>query len=359
MFHIEMLPAERGDCLLLEYGDPAQPQRILIDGGPNAAYPQLRERILRIPEGQRNFELLVVTHMDQDHIEGVIRLLNERGELGVRFEDVWFNGLRHLSEEQLGFSDAEVLTHLLDRQLPWNEAFHGKAAVVPEDGPLPTYTLPGGMQLTLLSPTTAALRALLVKWNEVVRTRGRHSEAEEKGEEDSSQLTLGEPGVEELARSKFRLDSSLPNCSSIAFLAEYDGKRFLATGDAFPTVLSECLTRGFGATVDNRLRVHAFKPSHHGSRGSLNIDLVQQLNCDHFLISTNGYRFKHPTREAVSRILLHSQEGFKLWFNYHTDFNKEWENRDLRARYHYDVEYPTASDEGVRITLVRGIQPCL
>ena len=75
MFRIEMLPAAHGDCLWIEYGSGSAVHRILIDGGPAHAYPALRQRILHLPAGERRFDLLVITHIDADHIEGVIRLL--------------------------------------------------------------------------------------------------------------------------------------------------------------------------------------------------------------------------------------------------------------------------------------------
>jgi hypothetical protein len=33
MLRIEMLPAQQGDALWIEYGDPAKPRLVLIDGG--------------------------------------------------------------------------------------------------------------------------------------------------------------------------------------------------------------------------------------------------------------------------------------------------------------------------------------
>ncbi len=75
MFRIEMLPAAHGDCLWIEYGSGREIHRILIDGGPAHAYPALRERILHLPADERHFDLLVITHIDADHIEGIIRLL--------------------------------------------------------------------------------------------------------------------------------------------------------------------------------------------------------------------------------------------------------------------------------------------
>ena len=97
MFRIEMLPAAHGDCLWIEYGSGSTVHRILIDGGPAHAYPALRERILHLPAYERRFELLVITHIDADHIEGVIRLLLDAEALACSFERIWFNGRDQLN----------------------------------------------------------------------------------------------------------------------------------------------------------------------------------------------------------------------------------------------------------------------
>src|SRR5690606_8585225 len=97
VFRLEMLPAAHGDCLWVEYGDGHTVNRVLIDGGPAHTYPALRERILHLPAGHRRFGLLIVTHIDADHIEGVIRLLQDAPALGCRFERIWFNGWEQLN----------------------------------------------------------------------------------------------------------------------------------------------------------------------------------------------------------------------------------------------------------------------
>ena len=74
MLNLEMLPAAHGDCLWIEYGDGKQTRRILIDGGPAHTYPALRARMLHLPPESRRFELLVLTHIVGDHIEGILRL---------------------------------------------------------------------------------------------------------------------------------------------------------------------------------------------------------------------------------------------------------------------------------------------
>ena len=72
IFRIELLPARHGDCLLLEYGDAARPHRVLIDGGPIGAYGALSQRLAALPDDERELELLVITHVDGDHIEGCL-----------------------------------------------------------------------------------------------------------------------------------------------------------------------------------------------------------------------------------------------------------------------------------------------
>ena len=53
MFKLESIFAFEGDCLLLHYGDPAQPEWILIDGGARTTWgdllrPRLEEIKLQI-----------------------------------------------------------------------------------------------------------------------------------------------------------------------------------------------------------------------------------------------------------------------------------------------------------------------
>ena len=81
----------------------------------------------RSPPEERSFELLVVTHVDSDHIAGVLELLRDEA-IGATFGEVWFNAWRHLQEalEGLGPVEGELLTQtILARDLAWNDAFDG------------------------------------------------------------------------------------------------------------------------------------------------------------------------------------------------------------------------------------------
>jgi beta-lactamase superfamily II metal-dependent hydrolase len=358
MFSIELLPAGRGDCILLEYGDPARPSRVLIDGGPKPCFPALRQRILAIPEGKRRFDLLVVTHVDADHIGGVLELLRERAILGVDFDDVWFNGFRHLPApgSRLGPIQGEELTCLLVGQdIPWNRAFSGERVAVPDSGALPTCALAGGMKLTLLSPTPELLGRLWPRWDEVIETAGlTPSSAGQPEDETTTVYGILAPGldIDALAAVPFQPDRSQANGSSIAFLAEFEGRRCLLTGDAFPATLDAAIRRLFDAAGAGRLLLDAFKPSHHGSRGSLSAELLKLLRCNRYLISTDGSYFQHPHGEAIARTIVHGGERPGLCFNYRNEYTSPWADADLIREHGYEVVYPPpGTRQGLRLEL--------
>src|SRR5690242_13906859 len=98
MLELRLLPARQGDAIWVRWGDPTAPRQLIVDMGTEGVGKQLRARIEALPPGARRFELLVVTHVDADHIGGVLScLVNMQEELeGLHFEDIWFNGIDHL-----------------------------------------------------------------------------------------------------------------------------------------------------------------------------------------------------------------------------------------------------------------------
>lgn len=64
---IQMLPAASGDCIYLEFPDPDF--RILIDGGYAKTYHKyLKKFLLKLAAEGKRLNLIVVTHIDDDHI---------------------------------------------------------------------------------------------------------------------------------------------------------------------------------------------------------------------------------------------------------------------------------------------------
>ena len=355
MFAIEMLPAAQGDALWIEYGSASAPTRVLIDAGTRRTYDAVKRRVEELPQSKRRFDLFVVTHVDSDHIGGVPKLLAD-GTLGLSFDDVWFNAWRHLSDK-LGPVEGEIVSAELDRsRSPWNVAFDEGAVVVGDRERLPTHELAGGMRLTLLSPTTAGLDRLRPAWEKAVEAAGLKPGVEDEALEQAARRRgvpdlLGEAlDVDALAASKLEPDNAPANGSTIAVLAEYDGSSCLLTGDAHPDVLQAALERLCREREVERLAVSALKVPHHGSMHNVSNGVLELVETDRYLFSTNGTQTQHPHPQGVARVIKRGGSP-TLYFNYWSDTTKAWNDRRLMARYRYRAVYPESGSEGLRVTL--------
>lgn len=350
---IEMLPARHGDCLWIEYGRGRRRSRVLVDCGTAGVWrSQLKPRIEALPPAQRRFELFVLSHVDDDHIGGGIELLEEAPALGLAFGDVWFNGWKHLAP--LGFLGArqgEQFSQLIRRQkLPWNQAFGGVAAMLPPPGsPLPVHRLPGGLVLTLLSPDEGKLRRLAPVWKAEIAKLGKTPGSDDflSGTARATDST----DVAALADEPFESDAAEANGSSIALLAEFEGRRVLLGADAHAPLLAAAIDRLLAERGLRRLEVDAFKLPHHGSRNNLSRELLQRVRCRDYLVSSNGHRFGHPDRQAVARVIRDGGPGARLHFNYRSGFNAVWADPALQARHGYTAVYPADGQEGLVVTL--------
>ena len=380
VFRIELLPARHGDCLLLSYGDAARPHRVLIDGGPIGAYGALSARLAALPEDQRELELLVITHVDGDHIEGCLKLLNHP-ELAT-FRDIWFNGWPHIAQElkepppaarqapsdeadshqRSAMQGTEISVRIDGRQ--WNAAFEGAPVFVPATGPLPVRELPGGLRLTLLSPTLDKLVKLRTAWSRALeraevdptneaalrarldgRAAYRASGARLRPTPDqmmsSAALALGP------------MDDAVANGSSIAVIAEYAGRRLALLGDAHAPTLAATLGRMAAATGAATLRLDAVKLAHHGSAANLSPDLLGRIECGTWLVSTDGSLFQHPDDEAIHAV-VRQVPGARLLFNYRSARTAPWDEPAMRAAHGHQAFYPRDPAAGIALDLMTG-----
>lgn len=356
MFSLEMLAAGHGDCLWLEYGNGQKTHRMLVDGGTQNTASALRRRLESVPIERRRFELLVVTHVDADHLDGIYQLLQQPPD-GLHFDEVWFNGYRHAEEaaSYLGALTAEYFSrHLEAREKQqsgyWNGAFDGKAVMAPSAGNFPRHCLSGGLRLTVLGPTREALVRLGHEWEETLaelkKKPGELTLLEPESEDTDAAAYLGGLDVQSLAKRQFTEDKGAPNGSSIVLLAEYDGQRVLLCGDAFPSGIAAAVKR-----IDDggRLNLTAVKAPHHGSRKNNSNELYSSLSAKHFLLSTNGAHFKHPDPEAIARMLYNKGSDWAiLHFNYRSQFNTIWDAAAMAKDWKYEARYPA---EGLVLSL--------
>jgi hypothetical protein len=359
-FHIEMLPANEGDALWIEYGKAGVNRRLLIDGGPLSAYNSLENRLNMLPEGDKRVELVVISHVDADHIEGIIRLFaQKRNKWPIEPEDIWFNGWRHMEEAfDLGGREGDFLSALISQRAfdEWNKAFDKEAVLVKAGESLPVRTLSEGMKLTLLSPTQDKLRNMADKWRKDVDTHGL-----EPGDLDGAwdQLiettkyhvytgSLGD--VDDFGKElekQLRVDESVSNGTSISFLAEFEGKSCLFLADAHPDIICSSLKKIIPSGQE-RLNVDAVKIAHHGSRHNISKELMKLIDAKKFLISTNGAIHKHPDKSAIEAIIKWSVQKPTLWFNYRNKYTIPWSENSNTNLGNFEARYP---HEGILIEL--------
>jgi hypothetical protein len=212
--------------------------------------------------------------------------------------------------------DAEELTlSLLQEPGRWNKAFDGKAVVIPDEGDLPVRTLPGGLRLTVLGPSRAALTNLAPEWEDACRRAGivPGQGAPVRRRSSVRDEFLGfDPDL--LAQARFIADRSAPNGSSITLVAEFDGKRVLLLGDG----IAPEVTSGLDRLGPGPHRFDAVKLAHHGSRRNTSLDLLGRLRSKKWLVSSNGATFGHPDPECLARVVV-TQSRPTFYLNYVTD----------------------------------------
>jgi len=84
---IHTIQALFGDCFVLEFGKNNDKHFILIDGGPKTVYADyLRPFLKRISKNGNNLDLVVLSHVDEDHVYGLIDLMNELTTQKINYE---------------------------------------------------------------------------------------------------------------------------------------------------------------------------------------------------------------------------------------------------------------------------------
>ncbi len=88
---LKAYPALNGDCFLLTIGEFS----MLIDGGYVDTYNEYLKADLAALGKPLN--LVMVTHIDSDHISGINKLFEENsGKAIVAVDEVWHNAFRHI-----------------------------------------------------------------------------------------------------------------------------------------------------------------------------------------------------------------------------------------------------------------------
>jgi len=314
MVIFEAIDAAHGDAILVRYQGNSGFQRIiLVDAGPKSAnnedgekYVPYEDRVIPrlleikaerdaqpksedIRSGQPTLalDLVMCTHIDDDHIAGVERLygcLSGDGQCAddgdkVEARTLWFNSFSKLMDgvsiddavvESLSVTQGEHVTAFAKASgATINKGAPGQLVAA---GQLPKGFAPA--KVTITNPDKKALEKLKKDWLADVKKK----KAKKKAAAEPS-ATGGEV--------KFKPDQAVANLSSIVMLIEVFGRTILLTGDQRGDHVLDGLIKTKKAK-GGKLHVDILKVPHHGAIGNNPKEFVAAVTADTYVFSANG-----------------------------------------------------------------------
>jgi hypothetical protein len=175
-----------------------------------------------------------------------------------------------------------------------------------------------GAKLTVLSPNSKGVERFKTYIEK------KEKDLEKLNENNVSHTTDYHIPIDGFNLDNFKEDSRVENGASIAFMFEYDSKKILFMGDAFPSVVAEGLRETGFIENEQPVEVDYVKLSHHGGRGNLNDELLNLIESSSYIVSTKGCNGR-PSKETFARIYKKNKGSMNLYFNYKNEniFSKE------------------------------------
>lgn len=362
---LTMFQSDKGDCLMLESGG-SKPVRMLIDGGMEVSYKKhVAPALSKLPQ----LDLVYVSHIDDDHIAGVLKLFDDMVDWRVYtyqrsqgntshakprvprpppVRELWHNpfseqvgdnteqiekllataaslqaaaGLGELSAHGddspagiiTGVNQAVRLRRRASAQqlnIPVNTPAKGRLMLADNsDKPI---TL-GPLKIHVIGPFKSQMLKLRKEWNTWL---AKSKAALQKIREDADRVRRG-MGLSELdqliqpllfeAKAFANVDVSEANITSLMLLVESAGKRLLLTGDGIAEdILKGLKLRGL-LRADGTMHVDVLKVQHHGSDRNIDPDFCRRITADHYVICGNG--FQDNPELAVIDAIIDSRRG--------------------------------------------------
>ena len=385
------IPVDNGDCHFIRLIDGEDQYVIMVDCGsfnnPVQTYIE--------SECRKHIDILVITHIDDDHIKGVITMLNKYKDDDVfQIDKIWFNSYQSTGEEEtrkLTPEETEVILRLksgLKHKLkPYTGEISTNQSMTLAETILsvskyekawnlraittstPVQRLGRWGKISFVSPSPERLKDLMkdyAKWiyEHLYRKLGANEKYE--GSENifeilvqyadvnkhilsDGQVSAAETLTEYLLREKSkpsRLDDSPTNGSSIAFVWKKGRHRILMLGDAWADEVTRGLLKAF-SKGRYPLLFDFVKVSHHASAANTTSTLLDHIDSKDWFIS--GYtNSKKEHLKTVSRIILQPFISNRvnmrnLHFNCKTDDYKTLSEADeaLKNSLHFNVDNQT------------------
>ena len=385
------IPVDNGDCHFIRLIDGEDQYVIMVDCGSFNNPVQIYIE----SECRKHIDILVVTHIDDDHIKGVITMLNKyKDDDAFQIDRIWFNSYQSTGTEEtrkLTHEETEVILRLKSDLKHKLKPYTGEISTnqsmtlaetilsVPKyekawnlraiTTSTPVQRLGRWGKISFVSPSPERLKDLMkdyAKWiyEHLYRKLGANEKYE--GSENifeilvryadvnkhilsEGQVSAAETLTEYLLREKSkpsRLDDSPTNGSSIAFVWKKGRHRILMLGDAWADEVTRGLLKAY-SKGRYPLLFDFVKVSHHASAANTTSTLLDHIESKDWFIS--GYtNSKKEHLKTVSRIILQPFISNRvnmrnLHFNCKTDDYKTLSEADeaLKNSLHFSVDNQT------------------
>ena len=125
-----------GDCILIEL---EHPDCILIDCGYKTTYnTELRPLLLRLSAEGYRISLMIISHIDRDHIEGAVHFLRENGDAEIPaiipVDEIWINGFFNTLFPRLEFKHREIDELSLEERKMLSDKLKSLKMSFPDEG---------------------------------------------------------------------------------------------------------------------------------------------------------------------------------------------------------------------------------
>lgn len=380
MLSLKMYPAKNGDAFLIN----ANGNHLLVDGGFASTYTNyIAQDLAELSRQGNRISLVVCTHIDADHIGGLLAFFSVNGcpdSRGIEVDAVWHNSLRSLSSQPQGPcmpQDARVLESIKRRGFPlaaeraadpisvrqgsslakllrieryhWNDG-DGSQCI---DNRVAALDLPNAVQVKVLGPTAERLESLRTWWLREMKKLGYRGVGEASDLVDDAyemwcahDSQSAAPCIRPIAAQKdlqltkvYTADTSIANGSSIALLLTAGKASVLLLGDAWAEdMVAELKQR----QTDGGIQLFdAIKISHHGSNHNTSVELLAMVDAPCFLISTDGSRHGHPDFEVLAEI-VDRPAAFerRIYFNYETAASQQLRTYTSKSHARFSVHVP-------------------
>lgn len=384
---LKTFQSNTGDCIFFLLQDGERKYNMMIDCGEYTT--AIREYV----ENQlgKQIDLLIITHIDADHIQGIEQMLKETPDLNIG--KIIFNSyerqqgqpetpLTPIQKQQIESIKGElncVFRDAIENEVSARQAVTGLSKLIASN-PLwrakweRGYTALDARKeidlnewgvIKILAPTLREIKKLdeefrSLLFNELFveddnvelsdcetlyETLIRYAElhANESAEDRQIAGETLEERLQSAAEENPKESIITPaNKASLAFVWEKDGKRVLFLGDSKPGIVVKGLLAHYPQGPFPMI-FESIKVAHHGSHYNTTESLTEHVDSEHYFI-TGGEEGTRPSEAAMGRILLRDLSGNvrkrTLHVNYKTSLTEQLAgDKRLQEKYHFDVDF--------------------